>query len=138
MSQATQNNFEHLVGQYFQLNEPSLSLSSPAFKRDGYIITATMRGSCGRVEMRCGPAEYHVEVFVYTDDHRWTLSELMSNDRIRNWLLQNRPSVSERTRLEVEIDCAFSLLVDGLKAVDEFKWLYGSTEEKGPEKGRYA
>jgi hypothetical protein len=138
MSQVTQNNFENLVGQYFCRNEAALNLSSPTFKRDGYIITATMRGSCGRVEMRCGPAEYHAEVFVYTNDRRWTLSDLMSNDRIRNWLLQNRPSVSERTRLEVEIDYAFSLLVDGVKAVDEFKWLYGSTEENGQEEGRSA
>ena len=126
MSRATQNTFEHLVGQYFRQNENAVSLSSPTFKRDGYITMATMLGSCGRVEMRCGPAEYNAELFVYTNNRRWTLSDLMSNVRIRRWLLDNRPSASDRTRLEVEIDCAFSLLVDGLKCADEFKWLYCS------------
>jgi len=125
MSQATQDNFERLVSEYHRRHENALSLSGPSFRRDGYTITATMLGSNGRVEMRCGPAEYNTEIFIYNDDdRRWTSADLIGNDHVRVWLEQNRPSTSDRSRLDSEIDCAFGLLTAGLKGVDGFEWLY--------------
>lgn len=125
MSQATQNDFERLVATYFQRHANMLRLSEPTFNRDGFIITATMTGTGGHAELRCGPAEYSAEIFVFTaeDRKRWSLADLLAINSVRTWMLQNRPSLSGRSRLEAEIDCAFSLLAVGLKGVPEFLWL---------------
>ena len=127
MCKTTQNDFECLVDSYFCRHLSALRLSKPVFSKDGFITSATMTGSGGRVEMRCGPAEYHAEIFIYTnEDHkRWSLSDLMSIDRIRVWMMKNRPNTSGRSRLEAEIDCAFGLLIDGLKGAG-FEWVHAS------------
>ena len=127
MSLRTQNDFERLVVAYFQRHKAELRLANPIFKRDGFIITATMVGTGGAVEFRCGPPEYHVEVFILTDDgRRWSLADLLEIDQIRTWMFQNRPNFSGRSRLEAEIDVAFSLFSVGLKGVRKFMWLFAS------------
>lgn len=127
MSEATQETFERLVSEYYRRCENALNLASPTFKKEGYITTATMLASSGRVEMRCGPAEYNAEIFIYTDDgRRWTLADLIGIDRVRTWLQTNRPNTSDRSRLDAEVDCAFGLLTEGLKHVDGFSWLHVS------------
>ena len=126
MSTITQNEFEYQVITYFRKHANTLSLGEPTFCRDGYVITATMAaGTGGKVELRCGPAEYNTEIFVYTSMHkrRWSLTDLLKNDRIRAWMLQNRPHLSGISRLEAEVACAFSLLDDGLRGIPEFLWL---------------
>lgn len=126
MSTSTQNEFEHQVVAYFQKYANTLRLCEPTFNRDGYVITATMvAGTAGKVELRCGPAEYATEIFVYTSENkkRWSLIELLKNDRIRTWMLQNRQNLSGMSRLEAEVACAFSLLDEGLKDIPEFRWL---------------
>ncbi len=76
--------------------------------------------------MRCGPAEYHVEIIInMLEKHtRLSLSDLMRIERIRNWILQNRPKTADRSILETEIDYAFYLVVEGLKGVADFEWIY--------------
>ena len=125
MSKTTQIEFERLIIVYFQQYKCVLELTDPTFCEDGYITTATMTGSGGYVEIRCGPAEYHAELFVHTlkDQKRWNLVDLMSVASVRLWMLQNRPHTSGRSLLEAEIDYAFCLLVDGLKGVSNFGWL---------------
>jgi hypothetical protein len=51
-----------------------------------------MAGLQGRVQIRCGPPEYHAEILVYSlkDQERWNLAELMSIESIRNLIIQNR------------------------------------------------
>jgi len=126
MSQATQIEFARLVDSYYQRHQNALKLGHPNFRNDGFISTATMSGSGGFVEIRCGPAEYHAEIFVTTlkDQKRWSLADLMSIESIRNWMLQNQPNTSGKSRLEAEIDSAFSLLTEGLKGVPNFEWLH--------------
>jgi len=126
MSTITQNEFERQVVVCFQKHANTLRLCEPTFSRDGYIITATMAaGTAGKVELRCGPAEYATEIFVYTSENkkRWSLADLLKNDRIRTWMLQNRPNLSGKSRLEAEVACAFFLLDEGLRGVPEFRWL---------------
>jgi hypothetical protein len=126
MSQATQIEFVRLVDSYYQHYQNALRLGRPSFRNDGFISTATMSGSGGLVEIRCGPAEYHAEIFVTTlkEQKRWSLADLMTIERVRNWMLENRPNTSRESRLEAEIECAFSLLTDGLKGVANFEWLH--------------
>ena len=126
MSQATQIEFKRLVTEYFQRHNHALNLAVPTFEEDGFITTASMIDSGGRVEFRCGAAEYHTEIFVYTlkDQKRWNLAELMSIESVRNWMLKTRPNTSDKSRLEAEVDYAFCLLTAGLKGVGEFGWLY--------------
>jgi len=80
MSRATQIEFESLVAPYHQRHKDALHLSNPSFKEDEFITTATMIGLGGHVETRCGPAEYHAEIFIFTldDQKRWDLAELMA------------------------------------------------------------
>jgi hypothetical protein len=128
MSITTQNDFELLVAEHFQRHKAELCLAYPTFQRDGFIVTATMAGTGGKVELRCGPAEYHAEIFILTDEDRkrWSLADLLAIDQIRAWALQNRPNLSGRSRLAAEVDVAFSLLAVGLKGVPEFMWLFAS------------
>jgi hypothetical protein len=125
MRQPTQIHFTELVKTYYQRHHGALGLSAPSFESDGFIVTATMIGSGGFVQIRCGPAEYNAEIFVQTakDQKRWTLGDLMSIESVRNWMHQNRPNPSGKPRLEAEIECAFNLLVDGVMSVDGFQWL---------------
>lgn len=125
MSKTTQKEFARLVETYYQRHHGALSLSAPTFENDGFITTAAMVGSGGSVEIRCGPAEYNAEIFVQTrkDQKRWSLADLMSIERIRNWMLQKRPNPTGKPRLEAEIECVFFLLVEGLGGVEDFQWV---------------
>jgi hypothetical protein len=82
-------------------------------------------GTSGKVEFRCGPAEYVTEIFIYTsaDNKRWSLTDLLNNEQIRTWILKNKPDMSGRSRLEAEITFAFSLLNEGLVDIPDFQWL---------------
>lgn len=124
MTSEVQNSFEQLVCEYFQQFSGSLNLAEPVFTADSNITTVTMRGSSGHVEMRCGPGEYHIEIFVYTDDKRWTLADLISIENVRAWLKQNRSNTAGKSRSIAEVSSAFGLLADGLKGVAGFEWLH--------------
>ena len=129
MSRATQIEFERLIAGNFQRHKNELSLASPTFQEDGFITTATMAGSAGCVEILCGPAEYHAEVFITTtkDQKRWDLADLINIESVRLWLYQNRPNYSGRSLLEVEVEYLFYFIIDGLKGVAEFEWLRSRT-----------
>jgi hypothetical protein len=128
MSRATQIEFERLVALYHQRHKNALHLSNPSFEEDGYITTATMIGLGGHVETRCGPAEYHAEIFVFTFDEqkRWDLAELMSIESVRNWLVSysNNSNLHGKSSLEADVEWIFLILADGLKNVGKFDWLY--------------
>jgi len=105
-----------------------LKLDAPTFEENGFITTARLAGMGGHVELRCGPAEYHAEIFVHTskDGKRWSLADLMGLESVRSWLLENRPDTTGRSTLEAEIEYAFWLLKDGLRGDYRFNWI-GST-----------
>lgn len=125
MNRSTQIEFERLVSTYHQQHLNELILAAPTFEEADFILTATMVGSGGQVKMRCGPAEYHAEIFIHESGHgkRWTLADLMGIEAVRDWMLQNRPNASDKSRLEIEVDYAFRLLAHGLRGDGRFKWL---------------
>ncbi|MGI6099986.1 MAG: hypothetical protein GX174_12750 [Lentisphaerae bacterium] len=126
MTTTTQNEFEYQVLACFRKHANTLRLCEPTFRREGYVITATMSaGTSGKVELRYGPAEYVTEIFIYTsaDNKRWSLTDLLNNEQIRTWILKNKPDMSGRSRLETEITFAFSLLNEGLVDIPDFHWL---------------
>jgi hypothetical protein len=128
MSRATQIEFEKLVVLYHQRDKNELKLADPTFKEDGFVTTATMVGSSGNVKTRCGPAEYHAEIFVFTlnDQKRWDLAELMSLESIRKWLINysQNPKANGKSSLEADVEWIFLILSDGLKGISKFDWLY--------------
>ena len=125
MTRSTRSEFERLVSNYYEQHLPQLRLAAPTFEEAGFITTATMAGSGGQVKMRCGPAEYHAEIFIHTsrDEKRWTLADLMSLETVRDWILQNPPNASEKSSFEVEVDYAFRLLSEGLRGDSRFDWV---------------
>jgi len=129
MSRTTQIEFERLIAGNFQRHKNELSLASPTFREEGFITKAIMVGSRGSVEIWCGPAEYHAEIFVNTikGQKRWNLADLMTIESVRLWLYQNRPNYSGRSLLEVEVEYLFYFIIDGLKGVAEFEWLRSRT-----------
>jgi len=127
MSQETQREFTRLVGKSYQQHQSKLALAEPSFRYDGFISSATLSGSGGSVEILCGPPEYHAEIFVTSGSERWSLADLMGIEAVRSWMLKNRANIDGRALLEVEIDHAFRLLVEGLKGVADFEWLYRSS-----------
>lgn len=125
MSRPTQIEFERLVGVYHQQHLNDLMLAAPTFEEAGFITTATMVSSGGQVKLRCGPAEYHAEIIIHnsSDGKRWTLADMMGIEAVRGWMLQNRPTISDKPKLEIEVDYAFRLLSHGLRGDDRFNWL---------------
>ena len=126
MSESTQIEFSRLVKSQYERYKDTLNLSEPRFEYEGFITRALMDGANGYVKMRCGPAEYHAEVFVHSADEQkcWKLADLISVKGVRDWLMQNRASVSGKARLEAEVETAFRLLAEGLNGVPEFDWLH--------------
>lgn len=127
MSQVTQLEFARLVNEYYQRHRNVLALGSPDIKNNGFISKATMLGSGGSVEILCGPAEYHAEIFINTikDKKHWNLADLMNTESVREWLVNYSKSAntSGKSVLESDIEWVFLILIDGLKDVADFEWL---------------
>ncbi|MCC6797083.1 MAG: hypothetical protein IT366_18345 [Candidatus Hydrogenedentes bacterium] len=125
MSKSTQVEFERLVEKYYRQNTPELMLTAPTFEKSGFLTIATMLGSGGQVKMRCGPAAYEAEIFINTfqDEKRWSLADLMKIETVRDWILQNPSIVSEKPKLEIEVEAAFRLLCEGLRGDARFDWV---------------
>lgn len=128
MSQQAQVEFERLVSASFLRYRDVLNLAEPTFEKDGFINTATLDGPGGRIVIRCGPAEYHAEIFIHTFEGkaRWSLADLMMIGTVRDWILANRPNAAGRSTLETEVEYAFRLLANGLRSVGEFNWVHRS------------
>ena len=126
MSHAMQSEFEGLVLREYRRHSNHLKLNAPAFERDGFVSRASMAGPAGVVELVCGPADYHAEIFLNTtsDNKRWRLADLVGIEPIRNWMFQNRPSLSNKSTIDAEVCYAFDLLAHGLRAEPRFSWLY--------------
>ena len=64
---------------------------------------------------------YYVEIFIHTsqDGKRWTLADLKGIETVRDWMLENRPSASEKPRLEIEVEYAFRMLSRGLQEIGD-------------------
>lgn len=127
MSRQTQEEFERLVRNYYELHKGSLTLSAPQFQRDGFIARATMSSTHGAVEIICGPAEYHAELFIKSliDGRRWNLADLMCFDAVRLWLVDYSKNASSANKsvLEADVEWIFLILRDGLKSVPNFSWI---------------
>lgn len=125
MSLATKNLFKQCVAAQQSVNTKLLSLLPPVFTDDGFITTASMSACGGRVELRCGPAEYHVEIFIHDDKGltRWTLSDLIALPNVRDWMQANRANLEGKQRVEAEVEYAFRLLKEPVVRVPEMNWL---------------
>lgn len=100
-----------------------LALQEPIFEDDGYITTAIMSAAKGIVELRCGPAEYNVELFVHESGKRWTLTELIALPGIREWMKANSIDLEGKLRVQAEVEYVFRLLNDALSQVSILTWL---------------
>lgn len=127
MSQQVQYKFIQFVNQYYQKYKHLLALNNPNFSNSGFVCKATMFGLGGSVEILCGPAEYHAEIFINTlkDSKRWNLAGLMNVESIRDWLIDYSKCAnnSGKSILESDVEWIFLILIDGLKGVSNFEWL---------------
>jgi hypothetical protein len=116
-----------LVDSYYKQHQSALRLAGPSFDNDGFVSRATMSGSGGAVEILCGPAEYHAEIFITTlkDNKRWNLADLMSVGTLKQWLVSysKRASCQGKSELEADIEWIFLILIEGLKGAAGFEWL---------------
>ena len=127
MSYATQIEFARLVASYYQKHKNTLMLDHPIFNNDGFVSNATMSGSGGSVEILCGPAEYHAELFITTlkDHKRWNLADLMSVGTLKQWLVNysQKTNFQGKSELEADIEWVFLILIEGLRSAADFEWL---------------
>lgn len=123
MSLVTKDTFKKSVAAQQAAYASQLALQVPSFKDDGYVTTAFMPAEDGIVELRCGPAEYHVELFVHKSGKRLTLTELIVLPGVREWMTANRADVEGKLRVEAEVGYAFRLLNEALARVPEMEWL---------------
>lgn len=129
MSTEAQTQFECLVAAEYERWKDQLDLAAPRSERDGFITRIVMAGTSGFVELRCGPAEYHAEMFIYTvkDAKRWDLTDLIGIPAVHEWLTHTSARAKGKARLEAEVEAAFCLLVVGLRGIPHFEWLHRST-----------
>jgi hypothetical protein len=124
MSSATKDVFKKCVAAQQAASANQLALHAPIFEDDGFITTAFMSATGGRVELRCGPAEYHVELFVHDEcGNRLTLGELIALPGVREWMQVNRADLEGKQRVEAEVEYAFRLLREAIARVPEMNWL---------------
>jgi len=123
MSSATKDIFKKCVLAQQAAYTSQLALQAPSFEDDGFITTAFMSAADRKVELRCGPAEYNVELFIHESGKRWTLTELIALPGVREWMKTNRADVEGKLRVEAEVGYAFRLLNEALARVPEMKWL---------------
>lgn len=125
MSLETKYLFKQCVAAQQSVNIKLLALLSPVFTDDGFITIASMSACGGRVELRCGPAEYHVEIFIHDDKGltRWTLRDLIALPNVREWMQANRADLEGRQRVEAEVEYAFRLLKEPIARLPEMNWL---------------
>ena len=129
MSLTTKKIFKDRVAAQQAAAAHELSLLPPVFKDNGFITTAILPAPGGKVELRCGPAGYEVDVFVHLGMNRWTLNELLTLPGVREWLKQNRADFEGKTRVEAEIDYVFRFIKGALAQVSEMSWLRRNSEE---------
>jgi hypothetical protein len=125
MSLITKDLFKSSVAAQQSANGNQLSLLPPVFADEGFVTTAFMSAPDGKVELRCGPAEYHVELFILDDAglNRRTLTELIALPKVRDWMQANRAVLEGKQRVEAEVEYAFRLLKEALGRVPELDWL---------------
>ena len=124
MSAISKDTFKRSVVTQQVLHNTGLCISSPAFTDEGFTTTALMTSGGGRVELRCGPAEYHVELFIHpAEKKRLGLVELLAMPGIREWMRANRANLEGKQRVEAEVEYAFRLLDEIVSLVPELQWL---------------
>jgi hypothetical protein len=125
VSLATKEQFKKFVTAYHADHQSKLALHAPVFEDDGFLTTAMMSGCRGNVAFICGPAEYHVELFIYDKkkSQQLSLRELIAFSPVRDWMRCNRASIEGKQRLQAEIEYAFRLLVEAISVVPRLNWL---------------
>jgi hypothetical protein len=125
MSLAIKEQFKKCVTAQHAAYLSHLALDAPVFEDDGFLTIALMAGRGGKVELWCGPAEYHVELFIHDDNKskQLTLRDLVALSPVREWMQWNRASMEGKQRVEAEIEYAFRLLAHGVSRVPEMNWL---------------
>lgn len=125
MSLFTKDIFKRSVAAQQYANATQLSLLPPVFADEGFVTTAFLSAPGGKVELRCGPAEYAVELFIHDDARlkRRTLTELIALPKVREWMQANRAVLEGKQRVEAEVEYAFRLLKEALGQVSELDWL---------------
>lgn len=123
MSIATKNLFKNCTTAQQAVYVDRLTLSPPEFIDDGFTTTALMSGCEGKVELRCGPAEYEVELFVHAGLKRLNLSDIIALPGILKWMQANRPNLEGKQRVEAEIEYVFKLLNEAIGRATEMSWL---------------
>jgi len=130
MSLATKDLFKRCVAAQQSASTNILALLPPEFIDEGFITTAFMSARRGKVELRCGPAEYHVEIFIHDDEclNRRTLSDLIALPNVREWMQANRAELEGRQRVEAQVEYVFRLLKESISRVPEMNWLLRETK----------
>lgn len=125
MSLEIKDSFKRWVTEQQTACAVKLSLRSPVFVDEGYTTTAFLSASGGKVELRCGPAEYNVELFIHdkTESNRLQFSELIALPQVLEWLQKNRPNYDGKQRIEGKVEYAFRLLSEAIAQAPEMNWL---------------
>ena len=121
-----------LLNSQYRSQKGVVNLTAPEFHFSGFLSKAVMPGSGGFVEILCGPAEYHAEVFVISckDNKRWKLADLMNFSSVREWLVaySKKGNTANKSMLESDIEWIFRILVDGLRGVPGFEWITSKSD----------
>ena len=125
MSLATKEAFKRCVLSVQSGFAEQLALDAPSFADEGFLTIARLEGGRGRVELWCGPAEYHVELFLSDEreERKWSLADLLAIPSVRRWIEENPFELAGRPQIAAEVEETFRLLRDSVGRVPRFSWL---------------
>lgn len=103
------------------------NVSNKSVEDDGVLARVSFDVGNGIVEFLYGPPEFHVEIFISVNDGndvltRYDLAKLMTNNDVKNWVIENRPDMSHGNRVKAEVDW-FILLLKEIGVQPEFSSL---------------
>lgn len=81
-----------------------------AIEKQGYTTWLTYERPGVKVEFACGPAEYHIEMFVRVGSLTYELADLMKKKRIAEWVYTQKLRGSGDDPLPAEAEWFVALL----------------------------
>ncbi len=125
MSMQTKKAFKEAVLAQQSIYSERLRFPPATFRDDGFVTVAVLAKRGGSVELWCGPAEYHVELFINNDADgvRMGLADLIALPGIREWMESNRLNCEGVTRVPAEVEYFFRFLAEAIGRSSGLGWL---------------
>ncbi len=126
--QRDQEIFRQSVSLYATKHSIVLALGFPRFREDGNLVVARFETKDGTAEFLYGPPEYHVEIVLRPaiGARKWEYADLLALPAVAAWAQGRSMASSVDNGVGSEVAHFFDLIVNALKGVPDFRWVFSS------------